>query len=145
MGVLELLLGLVPGIVKSMFPSAEDEEKAQALQLELVKAIMSVQTAQLEVNKAEAASTSLFVAGWRPGLAWICTFAFAYTYIISPIVNYILLSKGIMPIPQLGVDELNTVLMGMLGLGGLRTVEKVAGTASDNTGSIVDKLIRKKK
>jgi hypothetical protein len=76
---------------------------------------------QLEVNKAEAAHKSLFVAGWRPAVGWSCCFALVYSTILSPIL-------GIwFTVPPVDSSLLTTVLMGMLGLGAMRTVEKTKG------------------
>ena len=76
---------------------------------------------QLEVNKVEAAHKNLFVAGWRPAIGWICGFALMYSTILSPIL-------GIWyTVPPVDSSLLTTVLMGMLGLGAMRTVEKTKG------------------
>lgn len=76
---------------------------------------------QLEVNKVEAAHKNLFVAGWRPAIGWICGFALMYSTILSPIL-------GIWyTVPPVDSSLLTTVLMGMLGLGAMRTVEKAKG------------------
>ena len=87
---------------------------------------------QLEINREEAASGNMFVAGWRPFIGWVCGSALAYNYIGKPFIEFILLvyvmhHPGITlpPLPELQTAELMTVLMGMLGLGGLRTFEKV--------------------
>ena len=76
---------------------------------------------QLEVNKVEAAHKNMFVAGWRPAIGWICGFALMYSTILSPIL-------GIwFTVPPVDSSLLTTVLMGMLGLGAMRTVEKTKG------------------
>jgi len=76
---------------------------------------------QLEVNKVEAAHKNMFVAGWRPAIGWICGFALMYSTILSPIL-------GIWyTVPPVDSSLLTTVLMGMLGLGAMRTVEKTKG------------------
>ena len=76
---------------------------------------------QLEVNKVEAAHKSLFIAGWRPAVGWSCCFALVYSTILSPIL-------GIwVTVPPVDSSLLTTVLMGMLGLGAMRTVEKTKG------------------
>ena len=80
---------------------------------------------QLEINKAEAASGSLFKGGWRPAVGWVCVCGFAINFLVSPIAA----GFGV-DIPQADAATLMPVLMGMLGLGGLRTVEKMGGKAS---------------
>jgi hypothetical protein len=119
------LLALVPiigTIIDKIFPDADAANKAK---LELITKVMESEKGQLEINQVEAANPSVFVSGWRPALGWICVFAFSYTYVIQPIVNTILIYKGIPPLPHFDSTELYTILMGMLGLGGLRTVEKL--------------------
>jgi len=88
-----------------------DPEKA----LELIKV-------QNEVNKIEAQHRSIFVAGWRPFIGWVCGVALLYNFILRDLIAW--LSPGVMP-PALQMEHLLTVLMGMLGLGGLRTYEKL--------------------
>ena len=77
---------------------------------------------QSEINKVEAQHRSLFVSGWRPSLGWVCSLAFAYHFVAFPII------KTIYPevdFPVLETEPLFTVLLGMLGLGGMRTFEKL--------------------
>jgi hypothetical protein len=112
-----------------------DPEKAAAAKLELIKLQQSGELAQiagqLEINKAEAAHSSVFVAGWRPAIGWVCGAACAWNWIGLPVVKAGLLIAGT-PIALASADltEMLPVLMGMLGLGGLRTVEKIQGVAS---------------
>jgi len=84
---------------------------------------------QLDINKIEAGHRSIFVAGWRPFLGWCLSFAMAWHFILAPVTMFVCSYAGVV-IPELPVfdmDSLMTVLLGMLGLGGLRTVEKVKG------------------
>lgn len=86
---------------------------------------------QLEVNKAEASHRSIFVAGWRPFIGWTCGTALAWHFVVAPLVIFASGYAGV-PLPDLPVfdmDSLMTVLLGMLGLGGLRTFEKSKGLA----------------
>jgi hypothetical protein len=87
------------------------------------------QLAQIEVNKAEAASGSLFKGGWRPCVGWVCAIAFFYHFVGQPVIIFILTVAGV-EIPNLPNFEMNTlltVLGGMLGIGGLRSYEKQKG------------------
>ncbi len=92
---------------------------------------------QLEVNRAEAASSSLFVAGWRPAIGWIGAAAMAYQFLAYPLLVWIWallqarawVPAGLQPPPMLDTDALWVVLSGMLGIAGLRSVEKVKGVA----------------
>jgi len=76
---------------------------------------------QLEINKVEAAHKSLFVAGWRPAIGWTCGIALLYSTILSPILDIWFV------IPKVDTSLLQTVLMGMLGLGAMRSYEKTKG------------------
>jgi len=121
-----IITALIPGlfeIIKNLFPNPEDQAKAK---LQAMTMLSQLDISQLEVNKVEAASDNLFVAGWRPAIAWCCVFAYVYTYIISPVLNYYLVLKGLPIIPQLDQSQLDGVLYGLLGLGTLRSVEKIA-------------------
>ena len=91
--------------------------------------------AQIEVNKEEAKSKSLFVAGWRPAVGWTCCFAMVFNFIIQPLILWILPilsvwypeAAKITPPPALSLGEMLPILMGMLGLGAYRTYEKKNG------------------
>lgn len=111
-----------------------DPTQAAQAKLELFKLQQSGElaqlTGQLEINKTEAANASVFVSGWRPAIGWICGAALAYQYLVRPIVSWGVIAAG-HPLPAMpGLDEnLWQLLLGMLGLGGLRTFEKVNGVA----------------
>ena len=86
---------------------------------------------QTTVNLAEARHRSLFIAGWRPFIGWICGLALAWHFLFSPIGEFVLAGQGIdtSAWPSFDLGTLNTVLFGILGLGTLRTAEKTAGKA----------------
>lgn len=113
-----------------------DPSQAAAAKLELIKLQQSGELAQiagqLEINKIEAASSNVFVAGWRPFCGWVCGAALAYSYIGYPLLIWVctLWFPHITP-PKLGNDGmLYELLFAMLGLGGLRSFEKFKGVAS---------------
>ena len=85
--------------------------------------------AQIEVNKAEAASGSVFKGGWRPFIGWVCGVAFAYHFVLQPFIVFVVAAAGIAipELPTFDMGSLMTVMMGMLGLGGLRSYEKKQG------------------
>jgi hypothetical protein len=104
-----------------------DKSAAEAAQLAAAVAIVQ---GQLDINKAEAASPSAFTSGWRPAIGWVCAAALGCQYIARPLLQWV----GIVwnhPLPTLpGIDEnLWELLTAMLGLGGLRSFEKVKGVA----------------
>lgn len=112
-------------VINKIWPDKTEAERAQ-----LAAAVAIVQ-GQLQVNQAEAASPSVFVAGWRPAIGWVCGGALAYTYLLYPILMWAaaIWWPNLSP-PKLGNDGmLYELLLGMLGLGGLRTFEKVKGVA----------------
>jgi hypothetical protein len=105
-----------------------DKSAAEAAQLAAAVAIVQ---GQLDINKAEAASSSAFTSGWRPAIGWVCAAALACQYIARPLLQWGAIVWN-HPLPQLpGIDEhLWELLTAMLGLGGLRTFEKAKGVAS---------------
>ena len=96
----------------------DKQEKAELIQ--------EINKAQLEVNKVESGHTSIFVAGWRSFVGWTCGIALCYHFVIQPFLVFLLYSFGYqVDLPVFNMQTLTTVLMGMLGLGGLRSYEKV--------------------
>lgn len=87
--------------------------------------------AQVEVNKTEATHANLFVAGWRPFIGWTGGVALGYTWILSPLLKMIF---GLDELPALAPDEIYPIIIGMLGLGTMRTVEKMRGVATSVNG-----------
>lgn len=128
---LSAALDLGNTLIQRIFP---DPAQANQAKLELMKLQQSGElqqiTGQLEINKAEAASASVFVSGWRPSIGWICSAALAYQYIFRPIVTWGAAMSGHQLPDMPGLDDnLWQLLLGMLGLGGLRTFEKINGVA----------------
>lgn len=122
MPVIDKLVGLIPD------PNAREKAKAE-LQSQLIEIVAKESEAQAEVNKVEAAHSSLFVAGWRPMIGWVCAVGFGWTYVVVPVIIWISALYGITPnIPKIdnGLFELT---MGMLGMGALRSFDKWKGTA----------------
>lgn len=89
--------------------------------------------AQLDVDKSEAQSVNWFVAGWRPGVGWICAVALAYVSVVEPIARFVATLagwKGGFPVIDTSITM--QVLLGMLGLGAMRTVEKTKDAANNH-------------
>ena len=119
-------LNVVAGIIDKVADKIDDFtlDKAEKAQL-----IQEINKAQLEVNKVEAGQTGLLVR-WRPFLGWVLSIAFAYHFVLQPFLIFLLAMFGKqIQLPMFDMGTLTTVLMGMLGLGGLRTYEKVKKTA----------------
>lgn len=126
MNILGSLIAPVSGLLDKFI---EDKDQKSALAHEIAtlaqKQAHESALAQLEVNKVEAAHKSLFVSGWRPAVGWSCCFALVYSTILAPIL-------GIwFTVPPVDSSLLTTVLMGMLGLGAMRSAEKVKGVQRD--------------
>ena len=116
---------LATTVISKIWPDKTEAEKAQ-----LVAAVQLVQ-GQIDINKVEAASSSVWVAGWRPFIGWVCGAAFAYKFVLAPAIAFGLAAAGhVVDLPVLDFTEMSTVLLGMLGIGGLRTLEKIKGVAS---------------
>ena len=117
-------------IIDRLFP---DQEKRAAAELELLKLAQSgdlqAVLAQLEINAKEAAHPSLFVAGGRPYFLWIGGTGFAYAVILQPLLVWVSRIKGWPEPPLPDVDLLWVVVSGLLGISGLRSVEKIKGAA----------------
>ena len=124
------LIGPVTGLLDKFI---EDKDQKNALAHEIAtmaeKQAHEAAMAQVEVNKAEASHRSIFVAGWRPFVGWICAVALGYHFVLHPIILFAMGVAGVAPIelPSFDMDSLMTVLLGMLGLGGLRSYEKSKG------------------
>ena len=130
MSLITSLIGPVTGILDKVI-----EDKDQKAKLAHEIATMSDTHAQqallsqLEINKAEAASGSLFKGGWRPFIGWTSGIAFAYHFVLQPLLVFVLTASGVdLPdLPEFDMSTLLTVLGGMLGIGGLRSYEKTKG------------------
>jgi len=130
--MLEALIGPVTGLLDKFI---EDKDQKARLAHEIAtmaeKHAQESALAQIEVNKTEAAHRNMWVAGWRPFIGWICGAAMAWHFLLFPIAVSVAGMLGY-PVPELvdfDMDSLMTVLLGMLGLGGLRTFEKTKGLA----------------
>ena len=128
--MIDKLIGPITGIVDKF---VVDKDLKMKLQHELETALHSANLAQREVNKAEAAHKSIFVAGWRPFVGWVCGVALAYHFILAPLLQFGFALAGLdQELPEFEFSQLSTVLMGMLGLGGLRTFEKMKGVSRES-------------
>ena len=106
----------------------ESQTELEKIRLALEAQLVQQVTAQIEVNKVEAGSASMFVAGWRPAIGWICGLGLFVQFIVNPLATWgAALFKHPIAFPALDLGTLMTLLLGMLGLGGLRTYEKVQG------------------
>lgn len=124
---LDAILGIGGKLIDKLIPdpAAQDAARLELLKLQQSGELAAI-TAQTEINKAEASNPSVFVSGWRPAIGWVCALAMGYQYLARPLM------VAFMPalvFPGLD-DNLWQLMMGMLGLGGLRTFEKTQGVAA---------------
>ena len=116
---------LASTVISKIWPDKTEQEKQQ-----LAAAVMVVQ-GQLDINKEEAKSPSMFVSGWRPFVGWVCGVACAWNWVGLKIALFIAAYLGrTINLQPADVTEMMPVLLGMLGLGGLRTYEKTQGVAA---------------
>ena len=116
---------LASNVINKIWPDKSEAEKQQ-----LAAAVMVVQ-GQLDINKVEAANPSVFVSGWRPFIGWVCGAACAWNWIGLPIAKLALTLWGHpIDLAPASMTEMMPILVGMLGLGGYRTLEKINGVAS---------------
>jgi len=129
--LLPSLLPVVGDVLDRFFPNKEEKERAaREIEAKLAEHLAKIDIAQLEVNKQEAAHRSMFVAGWRPFVGWTCGLALFYTYVAQPIAMFVMAQTGdLVQLPHLDLSTMMPVLLGMLGLGGLRTYEKFKGVS----------------
>ena len=106
------------------------KEHKERLEAKLTEHLAQIDLAQLEVNKQEASHRSVFIAGWRPFVGWTCGLALFYTYLAQPMAMFILAQTGdLVQLPHVDLSMMMPVLLGMLGLGGLRSFEKYKGVS----------------
>ena len=116
--------GLAETVISRLWPDKTEQERAQ------MAAALTIVQGQLDANKAEAASPSAFVAGWRPFIGWVCGCGCAWNWIGLPVAKAGLAFAGVsLAVSPADLSEMMPLLLGMLGLGGLRTVEKIKGVA----------------
>ncbi len=115
---------LASTVIGRLWPDKSEQERAQ------MAAALTIVQGQLDANRAEAASPSAFTSGWRPAIGWVCGAALGMQYIARPLVAWVGIVTG-HPLPELpGIDDnLWELMLGLLGLGGLRTFEKTRGVA----------------
>lgn len=127
--LLATLLPAVVGVIDKFIPDTASRDKAKAeAQMVLLQTLAASDLAQQEVNKVEAANSSVFVSGWRPACGWICALALGYQYLVIPFATWgFAMAHMIVPAFPLLDDNLWQLLFGMLGMGGLRTFERIKG------------------
>tara|TARA_B100001059_G_C17765969_1_gene545564 strand:+ start:309 stop:710 length:402 start_codon:yes stop_codon:yes gene_type:complete len=132
--MLESFIAPITGLLDKFIPDADERNRlAHEIATMSERHAHELARGQIEVNKAEAAHSSMFVAGWRPFVGWSCGLALAWHFLGQPLVVFVTAYAGIQtpPLPAFEMESLLTVLLGMLGLGGLRTFEKTKNVARE--------------
>lgn len=130
----QALIPVIGNLLDKILPDQQAQADAKIKLLDLAQkgelAVLDAETrialGQLEINKTEA-STDIFRGGWRPATGWACVFGLVYQFLLQPILPWAVAAAGgsVPPLPQIDNDTLMVLLSGMLGLGGLRTFEKI--------------------
>jgi hypothetical protein len=132
------LLALIPALLPALgtlidrlIPDKAEAERARLdMEAALVNAANQSALAQVEVNKIEAGHSSVFVAGWRPSIGWVCAAGLAWAFVLAPVASWALVVSGTKAeLPDIQTDYLLELVIAMLGMGGLRTFEKMRGVA----------------
>lgn len=127
---MELINKFFPDPVAKSAAQLEFLKLQQAGEFKQLEADLAMSAAQTDTNRVEAASTSTFVSGWRPFIGWTCGSAFAINFVVGPMAQWIAALNGhVVSFPPLDWATMMPVLLGMLGLGGMRSYEKKNGVA----------------
>ena len=125
------------GLIDKLFTSEDERMAAKLKVLELEK---SGELAQIAVNAQEARHDSIFVAGWRPFIGWVCGLAFTWAFLLYPVLSFFVVAFGIPVnltlVPELELAAMMPVLMGMLGLGAMRSWEKREGVSRERLAAV---------
>lgn len=137
--MLPVILPVVGTLIDKLFPDKQAADEAKLKMMELAQkgelaqldAQMQLALGQIETNKIEAASSDPFRAGWRPMAGWACSLGLFYEFLLRPILPWLVGLTGaeVAPMPNVDIDQLMILLGGLLGLGGLRSFERVKGKA----------------
>lgn len=132
------VLGAIMPLIEKLFPNPQAAaeaklkamEMAQRGELAWLEADVKLALGQMEINKEEA-KAGAFRGGWRPATGWLCVFGFAYMTVVRPLAPWALTVAGVdaPPLPAIDTTEIAALLFGMLGLGGMRTAERLKGKA----------------
>jgi len=134
----QALIPVIGGVLEKVLPDPQAAADAKIKLLELAQrgelAVLDAETklalGQIEVNKTEA-GTDMFRGGWRPATGWACVFGLIYQFLVQPLLPWLVtvLGGSVPPLPPIDNETLMVLLTGMLGLGGLRTFERIKGKA----------------
>lgn len=119
----------IPDADKRLEMQTDVLRMAHEAEMGALKAETDLALGQIEVNRAEAASGNLFVAGWRPAVGWVCVAGLSYQYFLRPVLSPLVAKYTGLALEAVDLGDMMVLLLGMLGLGTLRTAEKFKGVA----------------
>ena len=123
---------IIAAIAKPIDDLVGDTDLKRKLKAEIQSQLYELNRAQIAVNRQEAAHKSLFVAGWRPFIGWVCGVAIAWAFLGQHVAEWaVAIWAPGTPIPEVESDRLMELVLAMLGMAGLRTYEKRAGVARE--------------
>jgi hypothetical protein len=128
--MINILMPVISKVLDRLIPDKEANAKAKReLEKTLIDNMAQINIEQIKTNQQEAQHRTLWVSGWRPFIGWVCGSAMAWHFIAAPLITFIAIWSGaeIPAMPTFDMGSLMTVLMGLLGLGGMRTFEKMKG------------------
>lgn len=133
--LLALLPSLLPAITEVLDRVVPDQAAAAKAKLEMEAKLLEAATAQAgqqaAINQVEAAHQSIFVSGWRPFIGWVCGAGLAWAFVVGPMLGWLLPATGVVAaLPVLQMEYLLELVVAMLGLGALRSFEKMKGVAA---------------
>ena len=129
--MIELLVTPIAKLLDKVIPDADERSRlAHEIATLAERQAHEINKLQISVNQSESQSPSVFVSGWRPATGWVCVLGFGINFLVIPLTNlYLSITANPLLVPSLDVSEMMPVLLGMLGLGGMRTVEKTKAVA----------------
>lgn len=128
-GILRVIDKVIPDPQAKAAAQLETLKMQQAGEFKQIETDLQLALGQLEVNKIEASAPDLFRGGWRPAVGWVCVIGLLYTYLGQPLLAWASGMWGVPVPPSLDLGDLLILLGGMLGLGGMRTMERLKGKA----------------
>ncbi len=129
---LQPMIGPIVNKLVDLIPDKNARAKAkEEFEKELLLAVTHASQAQTRINEIEAGHSSIFVAGWRPFIGWVCGIGLLWAFILQPIFvwSIVAFDLGVTTVPQINSDALYQLVLAMLGMGGLRTFEKMKGVS----------------
>jgi len=130
LGIVDTVAGVVDNVLDKFI---EDKDLKTKLNHELKKSVQDANLAQIQANIEQAKHASIFVAGARPAIMWVCCFGLAWQFVLQPIAVWVInITDNTLPLPLIPTEGLLPLTLALLGLGGMRTAEKWKGKARNN-------------